>query len=136
VLVRQNTSQVQEDAVRMLLVGRWDCTGIASEINIGMKTNYQAGGSLQSTLHLISDGMDLSVDVVGRWMLKGFNLQQTYTSVGDLTGKLNDEPITPAANSQLKTAILGLSPDPEAINISDQKFTLTDGEGTVTTCTR
>ena len=136
VLTRQSTGQAQEDALRTLLAGKWVCTGVASGIDISMKIDIQPQGVLQSALRLVSSQMDLSVDVAGRWVVNGFNLQQTYVSAGSLTGSLNGAAITPEASEGLKKGILELAPDPEAVSISDGKFTLTDGQGTVTSCTR
>lgn len=136
VLTRQSTSQGKEDALRTLLTGQWNCTGLASGINITMDSNFLPGGVVQAVMHMVSPDLDLTVTVSGKWMVKAFTLQQSYSTAGNLTGTLNGAAVTPDDNTRLRDAILELSPDAEAIVLSDHKFTLTDGQGTVTTCTQ
>ena len=136
VLVRQSASQLKEDAVRTLLSGEWHCTGVASGINITMDSNFLPGGVIQSVMKMVSPDMDLTVTVSGKWVVKAFTLQQSYSTASNLSGTLNGGAVTPEDNAKLRDAILELAPDAEAIELSDHKFTLTDGQGTVTTCTQ
>lgn len=136
VLVRQGTTQIKEDALRTLLTGEWYCSGVASGINISMESNFLPGGVVQAVMHMVSPDLDLTVTVSGKWMVKAFTLQQSYSTAGNLTGTLNGAAVTPDDNTRLRDAILELAPDAEAVVLSDHKFTLTDGQGTVTTCTQ
>ena len=130
------TSPAQEEAVRTLITGTWTCKGIGSGVNISTTTNYRPGGSFQSTMYMTADQLNLQVAIEGTWVVKGFKMQQAFTSVGNFTGSLNGAAVTPAANADLVKGIKELAPEAEAIALSDRKFTLTDSEGTVTTCTR
>ena len=130
------TSPAQEDAVRTLISGVWTCKGVGSGVNISTTTNYRPGGSFESTMHMFADQLSLSVALEGTWVVKGFTMRQAFTSVGNFTGSLNGAAVTPSANADLVKGIRELSPEAEAVVLSDRKFTLTDSEGTVTTCTR
>ena len=101
-----------------------------------MDSNFLQGGVIQSVMRMVSPDMDLTVTVSGNWVVKAFTLQQSYSTASNLSGTLNGGAVTPEDNAKLRDAILELAPDAEAIELSDHKFTLTDGQGTVTTCTQ
>lgn len=136
VLVRQNSSKTKQDAVQTLLLGEWSCNAITDGINVTMSIDFQPNGIMQAGMHMVSDQLDIKADAEGKWVLTGFNLKQSFTSLGDFTGTLNGAPVTPQISASLKASILEMATEPEAMNISDHKFTLTDGQGVVTTCTQ
>jgi len=129
-------SQVQMDAVRSLVLGAWSCSGVASGLNINALTTYRPDGTFQSGFHVAGEGRDVTFDAEGTWVVSGFTLSQRIAKVNRLAGTIGGAAITQAEATQYSDSLVQQESDPEPINISDKRLTLTDSEGTVTTCVR